>query len=46
MATYVAGTEAVPLGGEMGGDEGKDVQREAVYGGKRVPPFTNICQCG
>jgi hypothetical protein len=30
----------------MGGDEGKDIQREAVDGSERVPPFVNCCQRG
>ena len=30
MAAYMAGVETVRLGMEVGGDEGKDVQRDAV----------------
>ena len=46
MAAYGTGTEAVHLGWEIGRDKGKDIQREAVYGGECVPPFTNSCQRG
>lgn len=48
MAAYETGMEDVFLRREMGGYEGNDVQREAVDGGERVPPFANSCQrdCG
>ena len=45
MTAYETGTEAVLLG-EVGGDEGKNVQWEAVDGSERVPPFLNSQQCG
>ena len=31
MTAYKTGTKNILLGGEMDGDEGKDVQRDAVY---------------
>ena len=46
MAAYVTGTETVCLGIEVGGDEGKDVQRDAVDTNKRVPPLANVRQSG
>lgn len=44
MAAHVTGMETVRLGIEMGGDEGKDVQRNAVDGNQRVPPLAYIRQ--
>ena len=38
--------ENVPLGREVGGDEGKDVQRDAVNASEGVPPFTNSTKRG
>ena len=29
----------------MGGDEGKDIQRDTVYANERVPPLADIRQC-
>jgi hypothetical protein len=46
MAAYGAGAEKVLLGREMGGDEGKDIQWDTVYGNERVPPFANSRQRG
>ena len=46
MAADESGVESVLLGREVGGDEGKNIERYAVDGGKRVPPFANGCQCG
>ena len=46
MAAYETGTEAVLLGGKIGGDEGNDVRWEAVEGSERVLPFVNVCQHG
>jgi hypothetical protein len=34
MTAYETGAETVLLGGEMGGDEGKDIQRDAVMRAK------------
>ena len=31
---------------EIGGDEGKDIQRNAVYAKEGVPPLPNSCQRG
>ena len=46
MTTYKTGVETVLLGGEMGGDEGKDIQRDAIYANEGVPPLADSCQCG
>ena len=46
MAAYEGGSEPVRLGGEMGGDEGKNLQRDAIYGNERVPPLADGCQRG
>ena len=46
MTAHKTGEEVVPLGGKIGGDEGKDVQREAVDGNERVLPFANCRQRG
>jgi hypothetical protein len=50
MPTNETGAEAIPMGRkmgfEMGGDEGKDIQRDTVYGNERVPPFANSRQRG
>jgi len=46
MTTHMSGTETVLLGTEMGGDEGKNIQRNAIDAGEGVPPFTDVCQCG
>ena len=32
MAADESGAEAVVLGSEIGGDEGKNIQRDAIYG--------------
>ena len=44
VATHKTGTEKVFLGREMGGDEGKDIQRNAVYANERVLPLAEIRQ--
>jgi hypothetical protein len=46
MATHESGPETVPLGGEMGVDEGKDIQRNAINGSEGVHPFTDNYKCG
>ena len=46
MAAYMAGVETVRLGMEVGGDEGKDVQRDAVDVNEGIPPLANVRQCG
>ena len=40
---YKSGPGSVLLR-EMGRDEGKDIQRDAVYGNERIPPLANIHQ--
>ena len=46
MTTHERGTETVPLGGEVGGDEGEDIQWDAVDGNEGVLPLAYGCQCG
>jgi hypothetical protein len=41
MTAYETGAETIILGFEMGGDEGKDIKRDAVDANERVPPFAN-----
>ena len=41
MTAYESGAETVVLGREMGGDEGEDIQREAVYGNEGVHPLAD-----
>ena len=45
MAAHESCTESITLGREMDGDEGKDIQRNAVDGGESVPPFADGFQC-
>ena len=40
--THTTGTETVLLGTEVGGDEGKDIQWNAIDVSEGVPPFTDI----
>ena len=44
MTAYMTGPEKVRLGIEVGGDEGKDIQRNAVDVSEGVPPFADACQ--
>jgi len=46
MAAYESDAETVFLGVEMGGDEGKDIQWDAVYSDEGVPPFADSRQRG
>jgi hypothetical protein len=46
MTAYKTGAESVLLGREMGGDEGENVQRDAVYTNERVPPLADSRQRG
>ena len=46
MTTHITGTETVFLGMEMGGNEAKDIQGNAVDVNEGVPPFTDVCQRG
>ena len=46
MTTHESGAKAVLLRGEVGRDERKDIQRNAVDAGKGVPPFSDGCKCG
>ena len=46
MTAHKAGTEAVLLRRKIGGDEGKDIQWDAVYRNEKVLPFTNARQRG
>jgi len=45
MPAYKRGAEAVVLGREMGGDQGNDIQRNAVYGNEGVLPLADGRQC-
>ena len=44
MTAHESGAETVLLRREMGGDEGKDIQRESVDGSEGVPRFTDGCE--
>ena len=46
MTAYMAGAETVRLGVEMGGDEGKDVHRNAIDENEGIPPLADIRQYG
>jgi hypothetical protein len=46
MTAHESGPETVLLGREMGGDEGKDIQRDAVDGSEGVHPSTDNDKCG
>ena len=46
MTADKSGLETVLLRREMGGDEGKDLQRDAGYGNERVPPLSDIPRRG
>ena len=46
MTAYESGSETILLRREMGGDEGKDVQRNTVYGSERVLPLADSHQRG
>ena len=43
MTAYESGLETI-LQKEMGGDQGKDVQRDTVYGNEGVPPLPDSRQ--
>ena len=43
---YKTGVETIHLGREMGRDEGKNIQRDAVYANEGVPPFADSRQRG
>jgi hypothetical protein len=45
VTAYKTGAETVPMG-EMGGDEGKDIHRDAVYANEGVPPLVDSRQRG
>ena len=44
MAAYRSGVKKVLLGSEMGGDEGKDIRRDAVDESEGVLPLADGCQ--
>ena len=46
MTAHMTGAKTVHLGVEMGRDEGKDIERNAVDGSQRVPPPADIRQRG
>ena len=41
MTAYESGPEPVRLGREMGGDQGKNLQRDAIYGNEGIPPLAD-----
>ena len=43
---YEGGPETILLGRDMGGDEGKNLQRDAVYGNEGIPPLADGGQHG
>ena len=43
---HEGGLKTVLLGREMGGDEGKDLHRDAVYGNEGIPPLADGRQRG
>ena len=46
MTAHESGTEQIILGGEMGGNKGKDINRDTVDRRERIPPFTDGRQRG
>ena len=46
MTGHKTGADTILLGSEVGGDEGQDIQRNAVYANEGIPPFADIRQCG
>jgi len=44
MAAYMTDAEKVRLGMKVGGDERKDIQRNAVDADEGVPPLADVCQ--
>lgn len=42
MTAHTTSIEMVLLGLEIGGDEGKDIQRDTVNGNEGVPPFADV----
>lgn len=46
MAAHGSGVETVLLAGEVDGDEGKDVRRDAVDVNEGVLPLVDGCKCG
>jgi len=45
MAAHEGGTETLLLGREIGGDQGEDIHRGAVYGNEGVDPLVDGRQC-
>ena len=45
VSTDMSCAKTVPLRKEMGGNDGKDIQWDAVDWNERVPPFADSCQC-
>ena len=46
VTTHESCAEKISLGGEVRGDEGKDVQRDTVDGSEGVLQFTDRCKRG
>ena len=45
MTAHRSDMKAILVGGEVGGDKGKDLGRNAVDMSKGVLPLANSCQC-
>ena len=46
VTAYESGAEPVSLGRKAGGDEGENLQWDAVDGNEGVPPLADNSQCG
>ena len=46
VTAYETCAETVTLGREVGRDDGKDIQWDAIYANEGIPPLTNIRQHG
>ena len=45
MTAHRSGMETVFLGGEVGGNEGYDIRRDAVDESEGIPPLADGCHC-
>ena len=46
ITAHITGIETIRLGMKVGGDERKDIQRNAVDADEGVPPLADVCQRG
>ena len=44
ITAHITGIETIRLGMKVGGDERKDIQRNAVDADEGVPPLADVCQ--